>query len=48
MEGFCGGHDLNLNFWRGNRKNSDAKCIKTIEILMFLKFRLWISIYQSP
>ena len=42
MEGFCGGHDLNLNFWRGNRKKkkkNDAKCIKTIEILMLLRFR---------
>ena len=27
------------------RKNNDAKCIKTIEILMLLKFRLWIFIY---
>ena len=28
-------------------KNNDANCIKTIEILMLLKFmiRLWISMY---
>ena len=45
-EGFCGGHDLNRNFWRANgRKRNDAKCIRTIEILMLLNFRLWISIY---
>ena len=44
-EGFCGGHDLNLYFWRGKEKNNNAKCIKTIEILKLLKVRLWISIY---
>ena len=27
---------LNLNFWRGDGKKNDAKCIKTIEILMLL------------
>ena len=49
MEGFCGGHDLNLNFWRGNRKkkkrrqiyqnyrNFDVVEVQIMDIYYFIK-----------